>query len=75
MLSPYKDFVVSQGSYDLWDASLRYDSPTRRWYLALYGTNLEDQVYAHWNCRDAFRGVSNGWGPPRTVGLAAGVRY
>jgi iron complex outermembrane receptor protein len=73
--TPYEDVAASQSGYGLWDASLRFDSPARRWYVALYGTNLADELYAHWGGRGPYRGVSRGWGAPRTVGLMAGIRF
>jgi iron complex outermembrane receptor protein len=73
--TPFEDFYASQGSYSLWDANLRYDNPTQEWYIALYGTNLGNQLYAHWGGRDQLRGLNYGWGAPRTIGFMGGVRY
>jgi iron complex outermembrane receptor protein len=71
----FEDPRGMQDAYDLWDASLRYDSPKRRWNVAIRGTNLADQLFAQNAGGDLLLGTRSGWGPPRTIALTAGVSY
>ena len=71
-----QDPFVKQGGYSLVNARLQFDSADGHWYVALWGQNLGDQLYAENIIRqDPLTGASRFWGAPRTYGVQAGYRF
>jgi iron complex outermembrane receptor protein len=71
----FSDPVVRQGGYSLFNARLGYQAPDNRWYVALFGRNLGDKLYAQTRVRqDPLVGNLNVWGAPRTYGIEIGAR-
>jgi iron complex outermembrane receptor protein len=71
----FQDDVVSQSGYSLVNARLQLESMNKRWFVALWGKNLTDTLYAHTKIRqDPLVGNLRFWGEPRTYGLQFGIR-
>jgi iron complex outermembrane receptor protein len=71
----FSDPVVRQGGYSLYNARIGYEAPDNRWYVAIFGRNLGDKLYAQTKVRqDPLVGNLNVWGAPRTYGIEIGAR-
>lgn len=67
---------VSQNPYEIWNARLSFESADGRWHAALFGKNLTDEVYKNNVVRNsALIGTLQLFGPPRTFGVEAGMRF
>ncbi|KQY54983.1 hypothetical protein ASD14_02145 [Lysobacter sp. Root494] len=65
--------TIAQAGYSLWNASLAWHSPGRRWDVALVGQNLGDKAYRTTGFSFPTLGVLTGYyGPPRTVAVTVG---
>ncbi|MBI1733212.1 MAG: hypothetical protein HYR49_10675 [Gammaproteobacteria bacterium] len=72
----FQDPVVRQDGYSLLGARLSFETLSRRWYGALFASNLLDELYAQTMIRqDPIIGNLRFWGAPRTYGIQIGVRY
>ncbi len=72
----FQDNVVSQDGYSLVNARLELESKDERWFVALWGKNITDRLYAHTKIRqDPLVGNLRFWGPPRTYGIQFGRRH
>lgn len=60
-------------SYDLFNASLRFDAAGGKWSASLYANNLTDEVYAN-NAQSFGRGYWTQGGPGGIAGLSAPAR-
>ncbi|HRN61622.1 MAG TPA: TonB-dependent receptor [Luteimonas sp.] len=70
------DPLLLQGGYSLWNASLAWTSPQRRWDLALRVDNLADTGYRTTAFAYANNGVVIGYyGPPRTYSMTLGYSF
>lgn len=63
------DPLLRQGGYSLWNASLAWTSPERRWELALRVDNLADTGYRTTGFAYQSGMVIGYYGPPRTYSL------
>jgi len=65
-----------QGGYSLWNASLAWTSPQRRWEVALRVDNLGDTAYRTTGFAYPNNGVVIGYyGPPRTYSMTLGYSF
>jgi iron complex outermembrane receptor protein len=58
-VNPQNDAAMSQKGFSLFNARVTFESPDKRWTLALFGTNLADKKY-----------INNGVGTLDSFGLA-----
>jgi iron complex outermembrane recepter protein len=70
----FADRNASQPGYAVVDARATLDAGAR-WFVALYGKNLTNTLYARTVIRqDPLIGELHFWGPPRTYGIEVGFR-
>jgi len=73
-LFPINNAQMEQNSYTRTDVFLNYDSPDGRYYVQVYGRNLEDNniaVQASLTNGESFASLA----PPRTFGITFGARF
>jgi iron complex outermembrane receptor protein len=73
-LFPINSAAMEQGGYSRTDVFLNYDSPDGRYYVQVFGRNLEDNniaVQASQNNGENFVSLA----PPRTFGVTFGGRF
>ncbi len=71
----FADPVVHQEAYSLFNARVTFNSKDDGWYIAAYGRNLGDKLYASNKIRqDPLVGNLINWGAPRTYGLEVGIK-
>jgi iron complex outermembrane recepter protein len=72
----FQDPFVKQDGYGLVNARLQFDSADGHWYVALFGHNLTDELYAQNIIRqEPLTGALRFWGAPRTYGGQVGYRF
>lgn len=70
---PFEAFV--QDSYDLLGAGISYTSRDSRWWVNLYGKNLDDEDYVLTEFFARVTGSLQVYAPPANWGLQLGVRF
>lgn len=72
----FADPFVRQAGYSLFNARIGIEGGEGRWYVAAFGRNLGDKLYAQTKVRqDPLVGNLNVWGAPRTYGVELGARF
>jgi iron complex outermembrane receptor protein len=68
---------LGEGSYAVGNVRLSYDSPDRRWGLAVFVRNVTDEEHRVMAFEDLnVNGVVNSnYAPPRTFGATASLRW
>lgn len=74
----FNESVLSQGAYELFDASLRWEHPNQQIYANLFIKNISNKdyvVFATNNGQSPGARQTLNLGPPRTFGASVGVRW
>jgi len=74
--SEFNNDLLFQPSYTLFDARLRYTSPSDQWSAELWGKNLTDELVQSGNFAIATsRSITQTFLPPRTYGVTVGYSF
>ncbi len=72
----FADRVTAQKPYTVYNARMQFDVKDSNWYVAVFGNNLDDTLYAQTKIRqDPLVGLLNQWAAPRTFGVEVGVHF
>ncbi len=72
----FTDDITSQKPYTVFNARAQLDLEGSNWYVAVFGNNLTDELYAQTKIRqDPLVGLLNQWAPPRTYGVEVGAHF
>ena len=61
--------------YTLWNAGLRYGAASGKWWMNLYGRNLNNETYVSSSLFTDSIGEVRFFAPPRTLGLQLGLSH
>jgi len=74
--SEFNNDILRQSSYTLFDARLRYTSPSEQWSAEAWGKNLTDELVQSGNFAIATsRVIAQTFLPPRTYGVTVAYRF
>lgn len=74
--SEFNNNILHQGAYTLFDARIRYTSPSEQWSVELWGKNLSNELVESGNFALATgRIIVKTLLPPRTWGIIAGYKF
>ncbi|MEI9889165.1 MAG: TonB-dependent receptor [Rhizomicrobium sp.] len=72
----FADPVTAQKPYSVFNARAQFDITDSNWYVAVFGNNLTDKLYAQTMIRqDPLVGLLYQWAPPRTFGIEIGAHF
>ncbi len=72
----FADPVTAQKAYTIFNARVQFDINDSKWFVAVFGNNLTDELYAQTMIRqDPLVGLLNTWAPPRTFGVEIGAHF